>query len=942
MELGRSPGGAKKYWQRSLRRGHVLRLGAALVLALAGGAPAQTYRVLKNFTGADGSVPQGTLVLSGSTLYGTTAQGGSSSNGVVFKIDTDGSGYQVLKSFTGASDGSGPQGGMVLVDSTLYGMTLQGGSSGNGVIFKINPDGSGYQVVTSFPGGTNGAYPQGDLLLAGRTLYGVTQHGGGFNSGVIFRINTNGSAYTALQSCSTPNGGLALADGTLYGTTLFGGNSPPSSAGSGTVFKMNTDGSGYSILKAFSFTDGANPAAGLALGANTLYGTTSDGGGTGRGVVFSVNTDGTGFAVLKSFNGTDGSSPQGGLVLASNILYGTTSSGGDSYASNNFGYGVVFQINTDGTGFAVLKSFSGSDGANPMSDLVSAGTVLYGTTSAGGSSGCGVVFALDWLGPTPPTIVQPPQDLTAPAGDSVALNVQVANIQPLAYQWVCNGTNVLDGATNSVLQLTNLQPTQSGAYAVILTNSYGALTSSPALLEVIPLGTTPVASCTQGALRAALAGPGPVTFACDGAILLTNTLVISSDIVVDGSGHWVTLSGGNLVQVIGVNSNVTFSALNLTIANGVSTNGGAIYNAGGTVNLTNCTFVGNCARGTSSDWGATGGNGDGGAIYSSGSVNASLCAFLGNAASGGAGGEGGTIITGPWWQPIGGPGGPGGQANGGAICSSGMLTVDHSLFAGNTVAGGPGGPGGDGTDGYKLGTGGGDGGNGGDGSGAAVFNSGMATLLNCTLAGDACLGGPGGPGGQGAYGWAETTHWTGRNGLSGNNGHAGNATDSQNSDLNVTNCPVAFNSGTLQFVPTLSGGPVILVSGAAGDTCRLLVSPDLLNWTAVATNHFGPNGTLLFNDPGALGQAQRFYSTRNAVRPGPQPHKPILKLHRSGMEGLGEPPATGLQSSHAGPMELGRAGWPRRYSYLEQEKTEGTETNTRFLCCLLFNIPPGI
>ena len=875
---------------RGLGRGRrqVLALGAALVLALAWGAPAQTFRVLKNFTGADGSTPQGRLVLSGGTLYGTTAYGGSSNSGVIFKINTDGSGYQVLRNFVGSPwDGSGPWGGMVLVDRTLYGTAEGGGSSGKGVVFKINTDGAGYQALKTFS--TNAQYPCGDLLVAGSTLYGATQYGGGDGPGVIFRINTDGSGYTEMRPCLAslryclPNGGLALAGATLYGTTFF--EETMSEAWTdGTVFKVNTDGSGYSLLKAFATnhvsygnptvsgpnSDGSNPPAGVVVEGGTLYGTTSGGGGTAQGVVFSVNTDGTGFAALRSFNGSDGASPQGGLVLASNILYGTTGVGGNLYASNiNGGDGVVFQVNTDGTGFAVLKNFSGSDGYGPAGALISAGSVLYGTTTAGGSSNCGVVFALDRLRPTAPTILQPPPNLTAAAGDSVALNVQVANLEPQAYQWVFNGTNVLDGATNSVLQLTGLTPAQSGAYAVIVTNGYGAVTSS-AFLEVIPLGTTPVASCTPGALRAAMAGPGPVTFACDGTILLTNTLVISSNLVVDGSGHWITLSGGSEARVIWVNPNVTFSALNLTLANGLSTDGGAnynsaaggaIYNEGGTVNLTNCTFLGNwtCGANGAAANVASGGDGAGGAIYNSGSLNASLCAFLGNSASGGAGHWGGTVSD-P--LPSGGPGGAGGEADGGAICNSGTLTVNHSLFAANTVAGGAGGGGGSGTGGYLLGTAGGRGGDGGDARGAAVYNFGTATLLNCTLAGDTGLGGPGGLGGAGAEGWMgqpPPTQWWGPDGSNGQAGLAANPIDSPSANLNVTNCPEAFNSGTLQLVPTLTGGPVIQVSGAVGDTCRLLASPDLLNWTAIATNHLGPNGTLLFSDTAAPGQAQRFY-----------------------------------------------------------------------------------
>jgi len=148
-------------------------------------------------------------------------------------------------------------------------------------------------------------------------------------------------------------------DGTLYGTTEQGG-----SANQGQVFKANPDGSGYTVLKDFTGSDGANPDAGLVLSGRTLYGTTA-GGGTNNsdGTVFAVNTDGSGFTVLKEFNGDDGSAPYGGLILSGNTLYGTTTFGGAN------GFGTVFQINTDGTGFSVVMYCVEGDGAHPYGSL---------------------------------------------------------------------------------------------------------------------------------------------------------------------------------------------------------------------------------------------------------------------------------------------------------------------------------------------------------------------------------------------------------------------------------------------------------------------------------------------------------------------------------------------------------------------------------------------
>jgi hypothetical protein len=88
-------------------------------------------------------------------------------------------------------------------------------------------------------------------------------------------------------------------------------------------------------------------------------------------------------------------------------------------------------------------------------------------------------------------------------------------------------------------------------------------------------------NCTEADLRTAMAGGGTVTFACDGTITLNNTITIGADTVLDGTGHQVTISGGNLVRVFSDGSGVTLTMLGLTIANGMSKNDGGGVNIAG-------------------------------------------------------------------------------------------------------------------------------------------------------------------------------------------------------------------------------------------------------------------------------------------------------------------------------------------------------------------------
>ena len=91
-----------------------------------------------------------------------------------------------------------------------------------------------------------------------------------------------------------------------------------------------------------------------------------------------------------------------------------------------------------------------------------------------------------------------------------------------------------------------------------------------ALLFLLPLaapGEGVVTNCTEANLRAALVGGGTVTFACDGTITLGSTITNDTDTVVDGTGHQVTISGGNAVRVFQVNTNVTFTLATITLTN---------------------------------------------------------------------------------------------------------------------------------------------------------------------------------------------------------------------------------------------------------------------------------------------------------------------------------------------------------------------------------------
>jgi uncharacterized repeat protein (TIGR03803 family) len=369
------------------------------------------FTTLYVFNGSDGREPQAGLVLSGGILYGTTYSGGAHGYGNVFGFNITNNTLTVLYSFTGAGSGDGASASakLALTGNVLFGTTSAGGANDKGTVFEINTNGTGYQILHSFAGGTDGKEPEADLLFSSGVLYGTTPSGGSHGFGTLFTVNTNGSSFATLHQFSSsdgsPEAGLMLSGGTMFGTTYDGGTN-----GDGTVFSINTSGSNYIVLHSFddsNTNNGASPVARLTLSGSTLYGTTYAGGAFDDGVVFCVSTNGTSYTNLYSFkNGLDGQLPDTALILSGDTLYGTTPA--DSGPPN---YGTLFSIHTDGSGFevlstfstfAVIHTFSGTDGAHPSSQLAMSGsafygisTVVYGTTSSGGSHGYGTVFRVN-------------------------------------------------------------------------------------------------------------------------------------------------------------------------------------------------------------------------------------------------------------------------------------------------------------------------------------------------------------------------------------------------------------------------------------------------------------------------------------------------------------------------------------------------------------------
>ena len=409
-------------------------------------SPSGNERPLYSFTGfADGGEPTGGLIRDANgTLFGTTAKGGTAGFGTVYMLDTSGT-ETVLYSFTGGADGGEPLTGVIRDGSgNRYGTTNLGGSSGFGVVFKIDvsgretvlhnftcssaghdtsgltrdsqnnlygtshecggPYGSVFKVdqagretiVHGFEGGTSGAYPTNDVFLdAASNLYGTTERAGDVQGqGVVYQLDAAG-AETVLTAFpqgasggSNPEIGVILdASGNLYGTTTNGGTS----GYGGVLYKLDNAGQ-ETVLSSLpnGGSEETEEAFGLVRDATgNLYGTTANIGNRFSGVVYEFTNTGQ-FTILHSFTGPlDGFSPTGSLALdAAGNLYGATAQGGA------FGEGIVYRMDTVGNE-TVVYSFGQNlgDAASPAGGVIlDAAGNLYGMTSSGGSSYSGAVY----------------------------------------------------------------------------------------------------------------------------------------------------------------------------------------------------------------------------------------------------------------------------------------------------------------------------------------------------------------------------------------------------------------------------------------------------------------------------------------------------------------------------------------------------------------------
>lgn len=398
----------------------------------------QKFQSLHSFPadGLDGKEPYATLTLGpDGALYGTTVEGGGHDGGTAFKVNVDGE-VTILGDFEPLTTGRYPYARLVNIgDGYLYGATERNrniAGDPDGTVYRLDPNG-GLSVVFQIPSGVGN--PSNPMSLTSGEPN--TLHVLGNDYPGLWRVPLDGTpAHVAyLFDAGEKDGHFAWSlirgrDGKLYGTTQGNTRSGSGTNARGTIFRIAPNGTGMTNLHECQVETGTTPYGAMVQGPDgNFYGTMGESGKEWDGCIFRLTPAGE-YKVLYHFGSrtNDLKYPRGDLMIATDgRIYGTTSEGGRD------GYGGVFRIKTNGSGYEVLHTFNGDNGRNPWGGLVQAADGnLYGTTRYGGKGGNGTIYRIKVNLPAPP-VNRPPvaiNDVGVSTGDEVVIPVRANDYDP--------------------------------------------------------------------------------------------------------------------------------------------------------------------------------------------------------------------------------------------------------------------------------------------------------------------------------------------------------------------------------------------------------------------------------------------------------------------------------------------------------------------------------
>lgn len=353
-----------------------------------------TFIIPNNFT-QFGKFPIGKLLQANNgKYYGATQKGGLFNQGILFEYDEPSNAFIKLFDFGTNTPLGGAYGSMISDNiASFYGYSTSGGHTNSGYFFKYNYISENFQKLKEFNRNTDGENPFGKPLLASNgNIYGLTNSGGKYGLGTLFKYDTATNIITKIidfdgSNGANPTGGLTqLNSNLMLGMTSKGGIN-----NKGVIFEfhLNAD-SIYKVIDFVGSANGANPYDDLVISStNKIVGITKYGGINDMGVIVEYNP------ILKSlskrydfFSQQDGSKPIGKLIEQTNgKFYGMTAEGG------MFSSGVIFEYDYSTNNYSKKVDLNATSGMLPNGSLFLASNGrLYGTATYGGVNNKGTFF----------------------------------------------------------------------------------------------------------------------------------------------------------------------------------------------------------------------------------------------------------------------------------------------------------------------------------------------------------------------------------------------------------------------------------------------------------------------------------------------------------------------------------------------------------------------
>jgi hypothetical protein len=345
--------------------------------------------------------------------------------------------------------------------------------------------GQGQIFVANAGAGTIGKYSTTGATLNASLISGLAPEG--------IAVDGNGYLYVANENSGTI-GKYTVTGSEINRTLISGLNSP---------WAIALDGNGYLFVANYGGSIGKYTTSGEVVNAALVSGLPSPIGialdGKGHLFVSDYGRASEGWIGSIGEYTTSGATVNAALIAGLQSNWGLLINGsGHLFVAFNIPPGRIAEFMTAGapvnafnTGLAAPTAIAlnqdghllvADDSGGQIGEFTTAGETVNPALIAGLQHPRGLAVAVP-----PNSAVPAPGDRTLEAGSSVRFSVRCEGTCPLTYQWYLNGTNPAGApTTNPVLDLASVQPGQSGAYTVVVTNAFGAVTSPPVMMSVFP------------------------------------------------------------------------------------------------------------------------------------------------------------------------------------------------------------------------------------------------------------------------------------------------------------------------------------------------------------------------------------------------------------------------------------------------------------------------